>query len=91
MGGAKDSIPPMLTKANPTDSATNVTATRIVLEFSEYIQMQSGAQQQIMVSPVPEVQPIIEARLKCDHKTERQPEAQYHILDKFRRCDTGYQ
>jgi uncharacterized protein (DUF2141 family) len=64
MGGAKDTIPPMLTKANPADSAKNVTTNRIVLEFSEYIQMQSGAQQQIMVSPVPEVQPLIEARLK---------------------------
>ncbi|HLO81507.1 MAG TPA: Ig-like domain-containing protein [Chitinophagaceae bacterium] len=64
MGGAKDTIPPMLAKATPTDSATNVKTNRIVLEFSEYIQMQSGAQQQIIVSPVPEVQPLIEARLK---------------------------
>jgi uncharacterized protein (DUF2141 family) len=64
MGGAKDTIPPMLTKANPADSATNVKSNRIVLEFSEYIQMQSGGQQQIIVSPVPEIQPLIEARLK---------------------------
>lgn len=64
MGGAKDTLPPLLAKANPADSALNVKTNRIVLEFSEYIQMQSGAQQTIVVSPVPEVQPIIEARLK---------------------------
>jgi uncharacterized protein (DUF2141 family) len=64
MGGAKDTLPPLLAKANPADSARNVKTNRIVLEFSEYIQMQSGAQQNIVVSPVPEVQPIVEARLK---------------------------
>lgn len=64
MGGAKDTIPPFLVKASPADSAIRVRPGKIILEFSEYIQMQNGAQQMIVVSPVPEIQPIIEARLK---------------------------
>lgn len=63
MGGPKDSLPPVLAKANPADSATNVKANRIILEFDEYIQLQD-LQQQLTVSPAPKVQPILEARLK---------------------------
>lgn len=63
MGGKKDSIPPVLIKALPRDSGTNVNTSRIVLEFNEYIQLQN-IQQQLIVSPVPLIQPQIEGRLK---------------------------
>lgn len=63
MGGKKDSIPPMMIKAVPADSGTNANAKTIVLEFNEYIQLQN-IQQQLIVSPVPLIQPQIEGRLK---------------------------
>lgn len=63
MGGKRDSLPPVLVKSIPADSGTNVTTNRIVLEFNEYIQLQN-IQQHLIVSPVPNIQPQIEARLK---------------------------
>jgi uncharacterized protein (DUF2141 family) len=63
MGGKRDSLPPVLVKATPADSGVNVSANRIVLEFNEYIQLQN-IQQHLIVSPVPEIQPQIEGRLK---------------------------
>ena len=63
MGGLKDSLPPILVRSLPQDSATNVMAKKIVLEFDEYIQLRE-AQQQLVVSPVPKVQPLVEAKLK---------------------------
>ena len=35
-GGLRDTLPPLLVKANPADSSFNVTAKKIVLEFNEY-------------------------------------------------------
>jgi hypothetical protein len=63
MGGKRDSLPPVLVKAVPDDSATNVRSNRITLEFNEYVQLQN-LQQQLVVTPVPAVQPIIESKLK---------------------------
>lgn len=63
MGGMRDSLPPVLVKAVPDDSATNVRSNRITLEFNEYVQLQN-LQQQLVVTPVPAVQPIIESKLK---------------------------
>ncbi len=63
MGGKRDSIPPRMIKSVPADSGTNVNANKIVLEFDEYIQLQN-IQQQLVVSPVPTIQPQIEGRLK---------------------------
>ena len=62
-GGKRDSLPPVLVRAIPDDSATNVRSNRITLEFNEYVQLQN-LQQQLVVTPVPVVQPIIEAKLK---------------------------
>jgi hypothetical protein len=63
MGGLKDSLPPALVKANPGDSAIHVKGNKITIEFNEYIQLQ-GLQQQLVVTPVPVIQPIIESKLK---------------------------
>jgi len=62
-GGLRDTLPPLLVRANPADSSLNVTAKKIVLEFNEYVQLQN-AQQQMVVSPVPQVIPQVEAKLK---------------------------
>ncbi len=63
MGGAKDTLPPVLIRALPKDSATNTSSPKIVLEFNEYVQLRD-IQQQLVVSPVPKVQPVIESKLR---------------------------
>ena len=62
-GGVRDSLPPILVKAVPGDSAVNVHSNRLTLEFDEYVQLQN-LQQQLVVTPVPAVQPVIESKLK---------------------------
>src|SRR5512141_3248830 len=62
-GGSRDTLPPMLVKANPADSGLNVKTGKIVLEFNEYVQLQN-VQQQLVVSPVPKITPQVESKLK---------------------------
>ena len=81
MGGARDSLPPVLVKANPNDSAVNVQSGRLTLEFNEYVHLQ-GLQQQLVVTPVPQVQPLIESKLKVvtiKLKDSLQPNTTYSI------------
>ncbi len=62
-GGSRDTLPPMLVKANPADSGLNVNTNKIVLEFNEYVQLQN-VQQQLVISPVPKIMPLVESKLK---------------------------
>ncbi|MFT3702966.1 MAG: Ig-like domain-containing domain [Agriterribacter sp.] len=62
-GGPRDSIPPVMLSAVPKDSMLNFKGNKIVLTFDEYIQLER-AEEQLVISPVPKVSPIIEARLK---------------------------
>ncbi|MBX3252926.1 MAG: Ig-like domain-containing protein [Chitinophagaceae bacterium] len=62
-GGPRDSLPPVLLGALPKDSTTGFNAKRIILAFDEYVQLEK-AQEEIIVSPVPKVMPVIEARLR---------------------------
>ena len=62
-GGPRDSIPPVMISAVPGDSTLNFKGNKIVLAFNEYIQLER-AEEQLVISPVPKVSPIIEARLK---------------------------
>lgn len=81
MGGLKDSLPPVLVRANPGDSAINVKGNKITIEFNEYIQLQ-GLQQQLVVTPVPIIQPVIESKLKVvtiKLKDTLQPNTTYSI------------
>lgn len=50
-GGAKDVTPPKLVEADPADSLLNVRATKIVLNFDEYITV-SDASSQVQISPL---------------------------------------
>jgi len=63
LGGPRDSLPPVVIRAVPVDSGRNVDVNRIVIEFDEYIQVQN-LQQQLVVSPIPLIQPQVEGRLK---------------------------
>lgn len=62
-GGPRDSIPPVMLKALPADSTLNFKGNKIVLTFDEYIQLDK-AEEQLVVSPVPKTNPVIEAKLK---------------------------
>lgn len=62
-GGPRDSLPPVLLGAVPKDSTTGFTGKRIILGFDEYIQLDK-AQEEVIVSPVPKTNPVIEARLR---------------------------
>ena len=62
-GGPRDSLPPVMLGAVPKDSTLNFTGNKIILTFDEYIQLERP-EEQLIVSPVPKVSPLIEAKLK---------------------------
>lgn len=62
-GGARDTIPPVLLKATPTDRSTNINTNRLVFSFDEFIELQN-AQQAVIVSPLPATAPTIEGKLR---------------------------
>lgn len=62
-GGPRDSIPPVMLSALPGDSTINFKGNKIVLTFDEYIQLER-AEEQLVVSPVPKTNPVVEAKLK---------------------------
>ena len=62
-GGPRDSIPPVLVGANPANGTKKFAGKRIDLSFDEYLELKE-VQQNITISPVPKLQPLIEAKLK---------------------------
>jgi hypothetical protein len=62
-GGPRDSLPPRLVAALPKDSAVNVTTQKIILTFDEYVEVKD-LQEQLIVSPIPKNQPIIDYKLR---------------------------
>ncbi len=62
-GGPKDSLPPRLIAANPQDSALNARSNRLTLYFDEFVDIQS-AQENVVVSPLPENSPEIDRKLR---------------------------
>ncbi|PWU02502.1 MAG: hypothetical protein C5B52_05430 [Bacteroidetes bacterium] len=63
-GGPRDTLPPVLVSAVPKDSMTNFTGNKIVLTFDEYIQLDNNMLDQLVLSPTPKINPVIEAKLK---------------------------
>ena len=62
-GGPKDSIPPRLVNASPALKSTKVTGNKITLTFNEYIDLKEP-QTNILISPLPKKQPLIDFKLK---------------------------
>src|SRR5690606_5044720 len=62
-GGPRDTLPPIMLSATPKDSTLNFNANKIVLTFNEYVQLERP-EEQLIVSPVPKIQPVVEAKLK---------------------------
>ncbi len=61
-GGPRDSLPPVLVKANPNDSSRNFTGRTIVLDFDEYVDAENY-QQELIVSPIPANIPTVTRKL----------------------------
>src|ERR1044071_5786669 len=62
-GGPRDSLPPVLIKATPVDSARNFTGNRITFTFDEFVDLQN-VYQNLIVSPIPKSLPDVEQKLK---------------------------
>jgi hypothetical protein len=62
-GGPRDTIPPRLVSALPVDSVKHFAEKKIILTFNEYIDGKD-IRTELLVSPVPKVDPIVEAKLK---------------------------
>ena len=63
-GGPRDSIPPVLIKADPPDSSVNFRARRIVLTFNENLNDLLETQKNLLFTPSFENNPVIEVRGK---------------------------
>lgn len=62
-GGPRDTIPPRLVSALPVDSVKHFAEKKIILNFNEYIDGKD-LRTELVVNPVPKVDPIIDAKLK---------------------------
>lgn len=62
-GGARDSLPPQLVSALPKDSALNVTAQKVVLNFDEFVELRN-ANEKLLITPYPAKAPLIESKLR---------------------------
>lgn len=63
LGGPRDTLPPRLLLVTPRDSARHFAANKIVFNFNEYIEAKEVLQN-LIVSPVPKVEPIVDAKLR---------------------------
>ncbi len=61
-GGYRDSLPPRLVEVSPPDRSLRFREKRITFTFDEYVEVQNV--QHLIVSPLPQSQPIVEGRLK---------------------------
>lgn len=63
LGGPRDSLPPILVNARPSDSTTNFNSRRIVFEFNEFVQL-DNISENLLVSPTPKINPTVESKLR---------------------------
>jgi Bacterial Ig-like domain len=61
-GGLRDSIPPLLIKANPGDSTKNFTGKRITFSFDEFVNVEN-VYENLIVSPTPNITPGVDYKL----------------------------
>lgn len=62
-GGPRDTIPPVLLKAEPGDSVRNFKGSRITFTFDEFIDVQNIGEN-LLVSPLPKSNPQVDFKLK---------------------------
>jgi hypothetical protein len=56
-GGPRDTIPPVLLKSEPGDSARNFTGNKLTFIFDEFVDVQN-VQENLLVSPLPKILPL---------------------------------
>lgn len=81
-GGPKDTLPPVLVRAEPGDSALNFKGNTLTFIFDEYIDQPQNLQQNLFISPYPEQAPVIETRLRTltvKLKDSLEPQTTYHF------------
>lgn len=62
-GGPRDSLPPVLVVAAPSDSSNNFNVKKITLSFDEYVQVDNPTEN-VVIWPNPVVQPEITSKLR---------------------------
>ena len=62
-GGPRDSLPPVLLKAEPADSTLNFRGNRITLTFDEYVDL-SDVSNNLLFTPIFETTPQVDVRLR---------------------------
>lgn len=62
-GGPRDSLPPVLLKADPAIKAVNVQNNKITFTFNEYVEVKE-ALTNVLVSPLPKNNPSVDYRLR---------------------------
>ncbi|MEO8771621.1 MAG: Ig-like domain-containing protein [Ferruginibacter sp.] len=80
-GGPKDTIAPVLVRANPEPGKINFTGNKITIVFDEYIELKD-IQSNLVVSPLPKKNPSISSSLKTISiklKDTLQPNTTYSI------------
>ncbi|GAO41963.1 Ig-like domain-containing domain [Flavihumibacter petaseus] len=63
LGGPRDSLPPRIVAIHPADSTLHFNEKKIEMSFDEYVTLEN-ALQNVLVTPTPKVNPIVESRLK---------------------------
>ncbi|MCX8020461.1 MAG: Ig-like domain-containing protein [Chitinophagaceae bacterium] len=71
-GGPRDSLPPVLVKSSPADSAVSFSGNKIVLTFNEFVEVQNP-RQAVIISPNPSQFPEITYRLNTVTIRFREP------------------
>lgn len=62
-GGPRDSLPPVIVNIDPRDSARLFNEKKIIITFNEFVQVDE-IQKNLIVSPTPKVNPIVDIKLK---------------------------
>jgi len=70
MGGPRDSLPPRILSVRPGDSTLSFTEKKIEIQFDEFVKVED-LQKNLIVSPVPKINPTVEARLRTVSVTIR--------------------
>ena len=62
-GGPRDSLPPVLLRATPSDSTLNFSGKQIQLLFDEYVEI-DDPYKNLIISPVPQTMPNVTRKLE---------------------------
>lgn len=62
-GGPRDSLPPVIVKIDPRDSARLFNQKKILISFNEFVQV-ADLQKNLIVSPTPKVSPVVLVKLR---------------------------